>query len=122
MKIVNLKIIETQLQKNNFLDENNIYIYASKKYLLEGICGRIKGLVLLSICKDTLYVHHANIDNSYGEQLAKIHIPDMKNIRGKAGMFGGKFSFNYDGKEYKFKLPAKAEKFVDFFRKVKTRG
>ena len=75
---MNLKIIETQLQKNNFLDENNIYIYASKKYLLEGICGRIKGLVLLSICKDTLYVHHANIDNSYGEQLAKIHIPDMK--------------------------------------------
>ena len=37
-------------------------------------------------------------------------------------MFGGKFSFNYDGKEYKFKLPAKAEKFVDFFRKVKARG
>ena len=114
---MNLKIIETQLQKNNFLDENNIYIYASKKYLLEGICGGIKGLVLLSICKDTLYVHHANIDNSYGEQLAKIHIPDMKNIRGKAGIFGGKFSFNYDGKEYKFKLPAKAEKFVDFFVK-----
>ena len=24
---------------------------------------------------------------SYGEQLAKIHIPDMKNIRGKAGLF-----------------------------------
>ena len=41
----------------------------------------------------------------------------MKNIRGKAGLFGGKFSFNYDGKEYKFKLPAKAEKFVDFFVK-----
>ena len=39
----------------------------------------------------------------------------MKNIQGKAGLFGGKFSFNYDGKEYKFKLPAKAEKFVDFF-------
>ena len=37
-------------------------------------------------------------------------------------MFGGKFSFNYDGKEYKFKLPAKGEKFVDFFRKVKARG
>ena len=45
------------------------------------------------------------------------HIPDMKNIRGKAGLFGGKFSFNYDRKEYKFKLPAKAEKFVDFFVK-----
>ena len=39
---MNLKIIETQLQKNNFLDENNIYIYASKKYLLEGIAVGLK--------------------------------------------------------------------------------
>lgn len=54
-------------------------------------------------------------EKTIGERLAKIYISDMKNIQGKAGMFGGKFSFNYDGKEYKFKLPAKAEKFVDFF-------
>ena len=53
-------------------------------------------------------------EKTIGERLAKIYISDMKNIQGKAGMFGGKFSFNYDGKEYKFKLPAKAEKFVDF--------
>ena len=72
---------------------------------------------MLSVYRNVLYIHKANIDNSYGEQLAKFDIPDMKNIRGKAGMFGGKFSFNYDGKEYKFKLPAKAEKFVDFFVK-----
>ena len=54
-------------------------------------------------------------EKTIGERLAKIYISDMKNIQGKAGMFGGKFSFNYDGKEYIFKLPAKAEKFVDFF-------
>lgn len=54
-------------------------------------------------------------EKTIGERLAKIYISDMKNIQGKAGMFGGKFSFNYDGKEYKFKLPAKAEKSVDFF-------
>ena len=47
---------------------------------------------MLSVNKDILYIHRANIDNSYGEQLAKIHIPDMKNIQGKAGLFGGKFS------------------------------
>lgn len=67
--------------------------------------------------RNVLYIHKANIDNSYGEQLAKFDIPDMKNIRGKAGMFGGKFSFNYEGQEYKFKLPSKAGKFVDFFVK-----
>ena len=70
---------------------------------------------MLSIDENILYIHRANIDNSYDERLAKIYIPNMKNIQGKAGIFGGKFSFNYDGKEYKFKLPAKAEKFVDFF-------
>ena len=46
-----------------------------------------------------------------------IYIPNMKNIQGKAGLFGGKFSFNYEGQEYKFKLPSKAGKFVDFFVK-----
>ena len=75
------------------------------------------GLVLLSVYRNVLYIHKANIDNSYGEQLAKFDIPDMKNIRGKAGMFGGKFSFNYEGQEYKFKLPSNAGKFVDFFVK-----
>ena len=63
------------------------------------------------------YIHHANIDNSYDERWAKIYIPNMKNIQGKAGLFGGKFSFNYEGQEYKFKLPSKAGKFVDFFVK-----
>ena len=88
---MDLKKIETQLQKNKFLDEKNIYLYASMKNMIGGICGSVKGLVLLSVYKDTLYVHHANIDNSYDERLAKIYIPNMKNIQGKAGLFGGKF-------------------------------
>lgn len=114
---MNLKEIEKQLYTDKYLDEKKYYIYASIINEIGGFIGSVKGLVLLSIYENRLYIHKANIDNSYGEQLAKIHIPDMKNIRGKAGMFGGKFSFNYDGKEYKFKLPAKAEKFVDFFVK-----
>ena len=114
---MNLEKIEKQLYSDKFLDEKNNYIYASLSNKIGGLIGSVKGLVLLSVYEDILYIHRANIDNSYGEQLAKIHIPDMKNIRGKAGMFGGKFSFNYDGKEYRFKLPAKAEKFVDFFVK-----
>ena len=110
------QVIE-KLIKEKVLDDKSIYVYASVKWGIEGVIGTINGLVLLSVYKDVLYIQKANIDNSYGEQLAKIHIPDMKNIRGKAGLFGGKFSFSYDGKEYKFKLPAKAEKFVDFFVK-----
>ena len=114
MKVKN--VIE-DLKDKKFIDENEIYVYASLKNIIGGMFGSIRGLVLLCIYEDVLYIYRANIDNSYGEQLAKIHIPDMKNIRGKARMFGGKFSFNYDGKEYRFKLPAKAEKFVDFFVK-----
>ena len=114
---MNLEKIEKQLYSDKFLDEKNNYIYASLSNKIGGLIGSVKGLVLLSVYEDILYIHRANIDNSYGEQLAKIPIPYMKNIQGKAGLFGGKFSFNYDGKEYRFKLPAKAEKFVDFFVK-----
>ena len=114
---MNLEKIEKQLYSDKFLDEKNNYIYASLSNKIGGLIGSVKGLVLLSVYEDILYIHRANIDNSYGEQLAKIPIPYMKNIQGKAGLFGGKFSFNYDGKEYKFKLPAKAEKFMDFFVK-----
>lgn len=100
-----------KMEQEKLVDNRKIYTYASSRSAI----GSINGLVLLSINGNILYIHQANIDNSYGERLAKIYISDMKNIQGKAGMFGGKFSFNYDGKEYKFKLPAKAEKFVVFF-------
>lgn len=110
-------IVLEKLQKKEFLDKRNIYIYASLKSILGGIMGSISGLVLLCVYEKFLYIHRTNIDNTYGEQLAKIYIPNMKNIQGKAGLFGGKFSFNYEGQEYKFKLPSKAGKFVDFFVK-----
>ena len=109
--------VQEYLKNNKVLDNKKIYIYASSNKIIGGVIGAQSGLVLLSVNKDILYIHRANIDNSYGKRLAKIYISDMKNIQGKAGMFGGKFSFNYDGKEYRFKLPAKAEKFVDFFVK-----
>ena len=113
----NLEKIEKQLYSDKFLDEKNNYIYASLSNKIGGLIGSVKGLVLLSVYEDILYIHRANIDNSYGKQLAKIYIPNMKNIQGKAGLFGGKFSFKYEGQEYKFKLPSKAGKFVDFFVK-----
>ena len=75
------------LKNNKALDNKKIYIYASSNKIIGGVIGTQSGLVLLSVNKDILYIHRANIDNSYGEQLAKIHIPDMKNIRGKAGLF-----------------------------------
>lgn len=114
---MNLEKIEKQLYSDKFLDEKNNYIYASLSNKIGGLIGSVKGLVLLSVYEDILYIHRANIDNSYGKQLAKIYIPNMKNIQGKAGLFGGKFSFKYEGQEYKFKLPSKTGKFVDFFVK-----
>lgn len=48
---MDLKKIETQLQKNKFLDEKNIYLYASMKNMIGGICGSVKGLVLLVYIK-----------------------------------------------------------------------
>ena len=75
---------------------------------------------MLSINENILYIYHANIDNSYDERWAKIYIPNMKNIQGKAGLFGGKFSFKYEGQEYKFKLPSKYRKICGFFCKVKV--
>lgn len=112
-----VKLVVSLLKKENLLDENEIYVYGSAKNIIGGAIGSIRGLVLLSINENILYIHHANINNSYDERLAKIYIPNMKNIQGKAGLFGGKFSFNYEGQEYKFKLPSKAGKFVDFFVK-----
>lgn len=71
-------IVLEKLQKNEFLDKRNIYIYASLKNILGGIMGSISGLVLLCVYEKFLYIHHANIDNSYDERLAKIYIPNMK--------------------------------------------
>ena len=60
---------------------------------LEETIWSFRGLALLSINENILYIYHANIDNSYDERWAKIYIPIMKNIQGKAGIFDGKLSF-----------------------------
>ena len=44
------------LKKENLLDENEIYVYASAKNIIGGAVGSIKGLVLLSINKNILYI------------------------------------------------------------------
>ena len=75
---MNLEKIEKQLYSDKFLDEKNNYIYASLSNKIGGLIGSVKGLVLLSVYEDILYIHRANIDNSYGKQLAKIYIPNMK--------------------------------------------
>ena len=108
------QVIE-KLKSEQCISKQEIFVYASMLGIIKGVIGSVRGLVLLSVYEDVLYIHRDNIDNSYNKQLAKIYIPNMKNIQGKAGLFGGKFSFNYEGQEYKFKLPSKAGKFVDFF-------
>lgn len=112
-----LEQVIAQLKQNHFLDEREVYVYASVQGVLGGVVGSIKGLVILSVCDELLYIHRANLDNSYGEQMAEIPILDMCRIQGKAGLFGGKFSFEYKGNIYHFKLPSKANKFVDYFTK-----
>ena len=110
------QVIE-KLKNEQCISKQEIFVYASMLGIIKGVIGSVRGLVLLSVYEDVLYIHRANIDNSYNKQLAKIYIPNMKNIQGKAGLFGGKFSFKYEGQEYKFKLSSKAGKFVDFFVK-----
>lgn len=110
-----LEQVENQLCENKLLDNQKIYIYASLTGGNGGLIGSVKGLVLLSVCENTLYIHRANIDNSYGERLAEISIEKMQNVKGKTGLFGGKLSFEAEGKKYNFKLPSRATKFVDFF-------
>lgn len=106
-----------QLKQNHFLDEREVYVYASVQSMSGGVVGSIKGLVILSVCDNLMYIYRANLDNSYGEQLAEIHVLDMCKIQEKAGVFGGKFSFEYKGNTYRFKLPSKANKFVGYFTK-----
>ena len=69
---MNLEKIEKQLYSDKFLDEKNNYIYASLSNKIGGLIGSVKGLVLLSVYEDILYIHRANIDNSYGKQFNKI--------------------------------------------------
>lgn len=98
------------------LDERKILVYATAKNMIGGVVGAVQGLVLLSVCGDVLYLHRAKLDNSCEKCLGYFSISNLKNIKAKAGLFGGSFSFEVDGQKYSFKLPSRANKFVDFFK------
>ena len=109
-------VVITMLVAEQVLDERKIFVYATAKNIIGGTVGALRGLVLLSVYGDILYIHRAKLDNSYAECLGKFYIPDLKKIEGKAGLFGGSFSFESEGQKYRFKLPSRANKFVDFFK------
>lgn len=103
------------LKRKNLLDDSNIFVYASEKRIIGGAVGAAYGPVLLSVYQDILYIHRAKLDNSYTDCLNKFLISDLRDIRGKAGLFSGSFSFEYEGQRYKFQLPSRSNKFVNYF-------
>lgn len=106
-----------KMEQEKLVDNRKIYVYASTQGVIGGVIGSIKGLVILSVYQDVLYIHRANLDNTYGKCLDELYIPNMCNIQGKAGRFGGKFAFEYQGRVFRFKLPSRANAFVDYFTK-----
>lgn len=114
MKVVDVINI---LMTKQLLDERQIFVYATAKNIIGGTVGALHGLVLLSVYRDVLYIHRVKLDNSYAECIYKFYISDLKNIKGKAGLFGGSFSFEVEGQKYCFKLPSRANKFVNYFCK-----
>ncbi len=107
--------VVNKMKAENLVDNREIYVYATKKSLLAGAAGAVAGLCILSVYENTLYMHKANLDNTYGECLQKFAVSNMKVLKSKAGLFGGEFAFEYEGKKYKFKLPSKANNFANFF-------
>lgn len=105
------------LVDNQMLDDKKIFVYATARNIIGGTVGALRGLVMLSICGDILYLHRVKLDNSCEECLGSFYIPDLKNIKAKAGLFGGSFSFESGGQKYRFKLPSRANKFVNYFYK-----
>ena len=107
-----------KLKGEQFLDDREIYVYASKKNgLIGGAVGAIMGLSLLSVYEDTLYIHKALIDNDYGDMVGAFSIPDMVIKKSKSGLMGGNFVFVYEGKKYKYSLPSRTGEFAKFFAK-----
>ena len=105
------------LVDNQMLDDKKIFVYATARNIIGGTVGALRGLVLLSVYGDVLYIHRAKLDNSYAECLGKFYISDLKKIKGKACLFGGSFSFESEGQKYCFQLPSRAHKFVNYFCK-----
>lgn len=109
--------VVTMLIDACILDEKKIFVYATVKNIVGGVVGSLRGLVLISVYKNVLYIHRANLDNSIGDCLASFNITDLQEISGKAGIFGGTFSFVANRVKYSFKLPSRANRFVDYFMK-----
>ena len=102
------------MQKNN-------YIYASLSNKIGGLIGSVKGLVLLSVYEDILYIHRANIDNSYGKQLAKNLYSKYEKYPRKSRIIWWKdFLSSMKDKNINLNCHQRPEKFVDFFCKVKV--
>ena len=110
-----VKEVVNKMKAENLVDNREIYVYASKKSLLGGAAGAVAGLCILSVYENTLYMHKANLDNSYGECVQKFVVSNMKVLKAKAGLFGGQFVFEYEGMKYRFQLPSKANNFANFF-------
>lgn len=109
-------VVTNMLVAEGVLDERKIFVYATAKNIIGGTVGALQGLVLLSVCGDVLYLHRAKLDNSCERCLGNFNISDLKNVKAKAGLFGGDFTFEAEGQKYRFKLPSRADKFVDFFK------
>lgn len=109
------EVVENLL-RDDLIDERKIFVYASAKKIIGGVAGAVQGLVLLSVCGDILYLHRAKFDNSYERCLGNFYIPNLINVKVKAGLFGGSLSFETEGQKYRFKLPSRANKFADFFK------
>lgn len=104
-----------KMKSENLIDERVLIVYATKKGILGGAVGAAMDISILSVYKDTLYVHRASMDNSYNEQLAAYQLSDLKIVKSKAGFFGGDFIFEYEGKKEHYSLPSKSGKFAEFF-------
>lgn len=105
------------LLEAHIMDEKRIFTYATVKSIVGGAIGSIRGLVLLSVYNDFLYIHRVKLDNSVDDCLARFNIHNLQNIKGSAGLFGGSFSFMVKGGKYSFILPSRANRFVDYFIK-----
>jgi len=106
----------TYLKNKNLLDNREIFVYATAKRTFGGAVGAVQGLVLITVFHDILYIFCPQLNNMPKECLGRFYISDLREIKGKAGLFGGDFSFIANGKKYDFRLPSRSKKFVDYFK------